>query len=263
MKNKSKIIKIYIIPYAIVVASLLLGLIFKSDLFGISTLICGSLSAYYMAIGKWYCYIFGMLHSIFYAYNGAINGLFGILIFTVLFYVPLNIFGLVNWFKNKEPDHVKMKCMSAKTTVLLCCVVVSTSLCLGILLSLVPSEQLAFLDSTSQIINLCGVVLGTLRYREAWFIWICNNIIDLAIWIINIINHSANAEMMLSTVVAFFILNIIGLINWIKTQKRENTNQQNWITIKKPNLLFGFFIFLSLFVCVIFFKWYIIKAVNN
>ena len=185
------------------------------------TLICGTLSAYYMAIGKWYSYVFGLGHAVFYAYNGAINGLFGLLIFTAVFYVPLNIWGIINWFKNKQPDHVNMKGMTSKQAVFLCTAIVVLSVGVGFLLSLIPTQQLAFLDSTSQIINLCGVILGTLRFREAWFIWLFNNSIDLAIWIINTVKHTANAEMMLVTVATLLILNVIGLVNWVKIVNKE------------------------------------------
>lgn len=227
MKNKINLLKVYIIPSVIVLLSVGLFFVFKTDFFGVITLVCGTLSAYYMAIGKWYSYVFGLGHAVFYAYNGAINGLFGLVIFTVLFYVPLNIWGIINWFKNKQPDHVNMKEMTSKQTVLLCTTIVVSSVGLGFLLSLIPTQQLAFLDSTSQIINLCGVVLGTLRFRESWFVWLFNNSIDLAIWIINTVKQTENAEMMLVTVAALLILNIVGLVNWVKTLKKEKLAFQN------------------------------------
>ena len=39
---------------------------------------------------------------------------------------------------------------------------------LDYLLTLIPSQRLAFLDSNSNIINLCGVILMILRFKECW-----------------------------------------------------------------------------------------------
>ena len=40
------------------------------------------------------------------------------------------------------------------------------------------------MDAASNCINLCGVVLMILRFKESWWLWLINNVIDLIIWII-------------------------------------------------------------------------------
>ena len=147
-----------------------------------------------MAIGKWYNYIFGFLFAVVNAYICTINGLFGLLIFTIIFYLPLQVTGLINWFKNKKDTEVAMRSLNFKTSFILCSTIIIGSVILGLLLSLIPRQELAFLDSTSQIVNLCGVVLGTLRFRESWYIWLLNNMVDLSIWIINAVKSTPNAE---------------------------------------------------------------------
>ena len=225
MKN---IFKVAVVPVIISVISILLGIVFKDFVWGILALIFGFLNAYYMAIGKWYNYIFGFLFAIVNAYICTINGLFGLLIFTVIFYLPLQVSGLINWFKNKQDSEVSMRSLNWKTSTILCASIVLGSVILGFLLSLIPKQQLAFLDSTSQIINLCGVVLGTMRFRESWYIWLLNNMVDLSIWIINTIKATPNAEMMLITSIMYLVMNIIGLISWIKIErKQKSTNNLN------------------------------------
>lgn len=63
------------------------------------------------------------------------------------------------------------------------------SLILSYLLTLIPGQRIAFMDASSNIINLCGVVLMILRFKESWWIWLINNIIDLGIWIITFASH--------------------------------------------------------------------------
>ena len=222
MKN---IFKVVIFPIIIVLISILIGVIFNDYIWGTLSLIFGFLNAYYMAIGKWYNYIFGFLFAIVYAYICTINGLFGLLIFTIIFYLPLQISGLINWFKNKQDAEVKMRSLNFKSAFILCgCIVLGSSL-LGFLLSLIPMQNLAFLDSTSQVINLCGVVLGALRFRESWYIWLLNNVVDLIIWVINTVGQTANAEMSLITAIMYLTMNVIGLINWIRLERLQKQKQ--------------------------------------
>ena len=59
-----------------------------------------------------------------------------------------------------------------------------------------------------------------LRFKECWMIWLSSNAIDLTIWIINAINKSPNALMLLVSV-GYLLINIYGLIKWIKLEKNK------------------------------------------
>ena len=172
-------------------------------------------------------YIFGILFTITYTYICAINGLYGWLIFSLIFYLPVQIYGIVNWFKNKEDEQVQMKSFTWKNSLIICSLVILGSALLGFLLSLIPNQNLAFLDSTSQIINICGVVLVAIRFRECWYVWLANNIIDLSIWIVNIIKHTPNSEMALITSIMYLVMNIIGVICWVVIERRQKKTSLN------------------------------------
>jgi len=217
ISNKNQIIKDILIITSTTIISLILGIIFNDYIWGTLTLIFGFLNAYYMAIGRWQNYIYGILFTITYTYICTINGLFGWIIFSILIYLPVQIFGIVNWFKNKEDKQVKMKSFTLKNSIIICSIILLGSALLGFLLSLIPNQNLAFLDSTSQIINICGVVLVAIRFRECWYIWLTNNVIDLCIWIINVIKGTVNSEMALITSIMYLVMNIIGVICWIKS----------------------------------------------
>ena len=125
-----------------------------------------------------------------------------------------------------------MKSFTLKNSLIICSAILVGSVILGFLLSLIPSQNLAFLDSTSQIINICGVVLVAIRFRECWYVWLANNIIDLTIWIVNIIKHTPNCEMALITSIMYLVMNIIGVIAWIKIERKQkklnNTAENIW-----------------------------------
>ena len=223
--TKKKLLNIGM-PIIITVLSLIFAFLFNDFSFGFITLLAGFLNAYYMMVGKWYNYIFGIIFSVVYAYVCFINGLYGFAIFTILLYTPIQIIGIIKWFKNRVDDVVKIKSLSIKNGLLLTLGICLSSLLLGFLLSLIPSQRLSLLDAVSQMINLGGIILCIYRYREMWFVWLVNNLVDLAIWIINFINHTSNAGMMLVVSIIYLIFNILGLIFWIKTEKHQLKNRQ-------------------------------------
>ena len=155
-------------------------------------------------------------------YSCFVNGLYGLVIFTILFFTPIQISGIVSWLKNKESDDtVSTRSLNVKSSILLCTIIVIGSVGIGALLSLIPTQNLAMLDSTSQILNLAGVVLGAMRYRESWYIWLTNNVADLSIWIINTILNTPNAYMMLIVSIMYLVMNIIGIVSWIKIERYQ------------------------------------------
>ena len=223
--DRKTFIREFIVIISTILVSMTFGIIFNDYVWGTLTLIFGFLNAYYMALGKWINYVYGILVTITYTYICTINGLYGWLIFSIIFYLPVQIYGIINWFKNKNGNEVKMKSFTLKNSIIICTLILLFSVILGTLLSLIPSQNLAFLDSTSQIINICGVILVSIRFRECWYIWLANNIIDLSIWIINVLKGTANCEMALITSIMYLVMNIIGLICWIKIEKQQKNTE--------------------------------------
>lgn len=222
MKRKFQLI---IIPIITTIISIILGVISGDCFWVIITLIFGFLNAYYMAIGKWYNYIFGLLFSLSYAFVCGKNGLFEWGIFTFVFYVPSQISGMINWLKNKQDDVVEMRSLNLKKSIIVCGSVLVGSLLFGCLLYLIPSQQLSFLDGTTQIVNVCGIILSLFRFREAWYIWLINNVLDLSIWIIKAINYNSDSHMMLITSIMYLVMNVIGITSWIKIENKQKYNR--------------------------------------
>lgn len=211
--------KIYTV--LIIIFSLICGIISKDYFLGTLILICGLLNSYYASLGKIYNYIFGALYSLLSGYVCYINGLYGIAILSLLVYFPSQIQGYLSWNKKKDDNNeVEIRGFTLKNSIIitLSCIIVSAIL--GFLLTKIPNQKLAFLDSSSNIINICGIVLMNLRFKECWVIGLFNNTIDLSIWIINAINGSSNSIMMLLVSIGYLLINIYGLIMWIKKSKK-------------------------------------------
>ena len=183
---------------------------------------CALLNSYYASNGKIINYLFGGIYCLFVSYVSYKNGLYGLSTLSILVYIPSQILGYCSW-KNKvnSDDEVNVKGFTLKLSLLITFICVAGGLLFGYLLSLIPTQELPFLDSSSNIINLCAVVLMALRYKECWMIWLFNNTIDLAIWIINAVKGNPNAIMMLISSIGFLLINIYGLYKWILMEKKN------------------------------------------
>ena len=209
---KNKIVTIFTIIFSIIC-----GIISKDYFLGTLILASGLLNSYYASIGKTYNYIFGALYCLLSAYVSYVNGLYAMAILSLIIYFPLQIQGYINWIKKKDNNNeVKIRKFTFRNSVIIVSSCVVGSVLLGLLLTKIPTQQLAFLDSSSNIINLCGIILMNLRFQECWIVWLFNNSIDLSIWLISFINKGPNSLMMLLVSIGYLLINIYGLYKWIK-----------------------------------------------
>ena len=201
----------------IVLFSIACGILTKDYFFGSILLGCGLLNAYYASLGRVSNYIYGGLYCLLSACVCYKNGLFGIFLLSLILYFPLQIYGYFSWNKKRVDDkHVELRQFSLRDSVIITFSCVIVSILFGLLLSKIPNQQLAFLDSSSNILNLCAVILMNFRYRECWLVWLFNNIFDLSIWIINVINVSPNSFIMLIISIGYLLMNVYGYLNWKK-----------------------------------------------
>ena len=201
----------------IILFSVICGILAKDYILGTVILVCGLLNSYYASIGKTYNYIFGALYCLFSAYVSYINGLYAMAVLSILVYFPLQVQGYISWIKKKDSNNeVSIRKFTLENSVIIVCGCVLGSLLLGLLLAKIPNQQLAFLDSTSNIINLCGIILMNLRFQECWVVWLFNNTVDLIIWIINVMKGNPNGVMMLLVSIGYLLINIYGLYKWYK-----------------------------------------------
>ena len=208
--------KIKIVTIVILIFSIICSILLNDSFLGCVTLICGLLDAYYSSIGKIYNYFFGALYYIFSGYICYQNGLYGIAFLSFTIYYLSQIEGYISWNKNKIGSSVKIRGFNLYNSILVVLFCILGSLIFGLILSNIKSQRLAFLDASSNILNLCGIVLMNLRYKECWIVMLFNNLIDLIIWLISAINSSPNSLIMLVVSLGYFIINLYGIRIWYK-----------------------------------------------
>lgn len=218
MKNKKNMI--VIIVSAII--SIIIGIISKDAIIGSLILFTSIMNSYLASIGKKESYITGLISSILTSYVSLKNNLYGLFFFYLVLFAPMQVYGYINW-KNNEDDskNVKIRAFTLKNSLIIIFACIIGSFLLGYLLTLIPNQKLAFLDASSNIINLCAVILMILRFNESWWIWLFNNIIDLIIWSVTFKNNGMAAFSMFTSSLIYLIINVYGIIKWNKKLKDD------------------------------------------
>ena len=198
-----------------ILLSVISGIVTNDLFIGGTILATGLLCAYFASEGKRINYILGLINYLLMGYVAFLNNLYGIFFFYLFVFSPSQIIGYLNWNKNLDQDNnVKIRGFTLKNSIIIIFSCLLGSSILGYLLTLIPGQRLALLDALSNCINLCGVILLILRFKEAWWIWLVNNIIDLAIWILTALGHGEGSMMMLLVSIGYLLINIYGLVKW-------------------------------------------------
>lgn len=205
-----------------VVLSVVSGILSHDLLIGSATLLTALLSAYYSSVAKSINYVFAFINCLLIGYTGFENGLHGYFVFYIFIFAPLQVLGYFMWRKHKDKrDNLLVRRFTLKNAIIMLTSCIFGSFSLAFLLNLIPSQRLAIMDASSVILNLCAFILMTLRFRECWWVWIANNIIDLTIWIVNVVSHGSNAIMMLLVSISYLLINIYGIFVWQKQAKKN------------------------------------------
>ncbi|MCI8467182.1 MAG: nicotinamide mononucleotide transporter [Bacilli bacterium] len=218
--------KYIIITCICVIISLISGIISNDIIVGGTILLTGLLCAYFASEGKRINYILGLINYLLMGYVSLKNNLYGIVFFYIFIFSPLQVKGFVTWNKNLDDENnVRVREFTLKNSIIITLSCIVGSLLLGYLLTLIPSQRLAFMDASSNCINLCGVILMILRFKESWWLWLINNVIDLSIWVITFVNKGEGSAMMLLVSIGYLLINIYGIIKWNIEAKKGLSNE--------------------------------------
>lgn len=213
--------KYFIITLFCSIISLISGVFSGDIIIGGTILLTGLLCAYFASEGKKINYILGFINYLLMGYVSFNNHLYGIFFFYVFVFSPLQIKGYLSWNKNLDKErNVRIREFTVKNSIIIILSCLAGSLSLGYLLTFIPGQRLAFMDACSNCINLCGVIIMILRFKESWWLFLINNIVDLSIWIIAFINRGEGSTMMLLVSIGYLLINIYGMIRWNIHAKR-------------------------------------------
>ena len=205
---------------------------------GLLIIFVSILNSYYASNFKRINYIFGLICYLLMGYVAFKNQIYGMFIFYLFIFSPMQLFGFINWGKKQDDNkNVIVRAFGIKNRILLIASCIVFSLILAAILNQIPGAKFTYLDSFSNIINLSGVLLMTLRFNESWWLWLINNTIDLILWS-NVLSIGGNySTFMLISSIIYLIVNVYGIVKWDNKIKQNIQNIIEISTIKEIEII--------------------------
>ena len=179
--------------------------------------LCGMSYTILAGKGKISCYFIGMIGTFCYSFIAFKNGFYGNLVLYMLYYLPMEIIGILKWRKHlkKEVREIIKTRLSNKDRLIYTAIVVVLSVCLSFILKLFNGST-PFLDGTVTVLSIVGQLLTVKRCVEQWYVWFVVNLLSLVMWIFAYINGS-NCFATIIMWAVYLVLSVYFLQVW----KRE------------------------------------------
>ena len=209
-----------IVPILVCIISIIIGVFSKNTFVGMIVLITGILNSYYSSVGNKINFPIGVINNLALSYVALKNNNYGLVIFNLLFFMPINIKGYFEWNKNSNKDVVENRGLGLKKGAITIILSIVTGLLVAYLLQLIHGERLTYLDSFTNVISFIAGILLMLRYNESWILYLVNNVLDLTLWIINFSSGGFDSLMVLLMSVMYLVINIYALFKWRDKNER-------------------------------------------
>ena len=213
---------IYLIFIVCIIVSALIN---KDYIPAVISAICGVTYTVLAGKGNPICYIFGLTGSFFYGYISYKNSLWGQLILYMLYYVPMQISGFINWNKNLKIDKYEIVKTNLKKNEIIKIFLLSIFfIFVFYYFAKRFGDTCPVLDSITTILSITGMYLTVRRVVEQWILWMIVNGLSFIMWFFIVLS----GERVISTVLMwgiYFILAIYFYIDWKKELVIKNKNE--------------------------------------
>jgi len=147
--------------------------------------------------------------------------IYGTMFLEIFFYAPMNIISWWYWARHRDEQQSELT-KSRKMTwwqnaLVTGAIIAGTVIYHAILVKI--GGNVAWLDAATLAIGIIAVVLELFRFREQYVWWIITDIVAVAMYI----QHFDPVYLTKKSI--YLIMAVIGLINWIKLNKRNVTNE--------------------------------------
>lgn len=190
---------------------------------GLVTSLTGMLCVVLTAKGRISNYYFGIINVALYVVISFQSKYYGEAILNLVYFLPMSFVGIYYWYKHenkKKKDTIYM--LKIKKSEFLFWLVVSAIGILGYGLFLgYLHGTLPFVDASSTVLSITGMILTVRRAREQWIIWIVEDIIEVGMWVYVFMTSGGNVSMIIMWT-AYLTNAIYGYYNWKKLEVENN-----------------------------------------
>lgn len=195
-----------------------LGLVLKCDLLTTIVAFLGFFSALNQAKGKVVGQFTGVFLALLYSIVSYRNRYFGEVIVYLVVILPLYIFGIFSWLKNKDKKTEKVKQnvigKNEWIMILVSCIVLFIGLYQ--LLRYFDTSQL-LVSTLSMIINITATYLLVRRSKYSFILYIFNALILLVLWGIPVVGGDYLLIPMVFDAILLLINDIYGFKSWARS----------------------------------------------
>lgn len=179
---------------------------------------CGVLEVILGVNGRRSNYIFALINAAASIFVAWIDQFFGNTLINI-YYIPLCIVGFYVWGKHRDSDkYVIARKLTVKQVIIATLIFALLSAGLIAILDYFGGHSV-ILDGMATILIIFASILGALRFREQWLIWIIADILMLAMWI------NSNNPAILTMRTFYIFSSIYGYINWRKLIKNPRNKK--------------------------------------
>lgn len=200
---------------------IILSFLINDSKIALVSAICGISYTIFAGKGKISCYAFGLCGTLCYSYLSFVNNLFGNLALYMLYYLPMQIVGIFRWKKHLKKDSgeiIKTK-LSVKERLIYLILTIIISLAVSFILKY-TGDASPFIDGTTTVFSILGMLLTVKRCIEQWYVWILVNGLSALMWIEAYLQGS-NCLATVIMWITYFILAFYFLAGWRKEIKPQ------------------------------------------
>jgi nicotinamide mononucleotide transporter len=147
--------------------------------------------------------------------------IYGTMMLELCFYQPINIISW--WLWTRHRDNVQKELTKSRKLTAWQNAGVTAAIAIGTIayheILVRIGGNVAWLDAATLAIGIIAVVLEMFRFREQYVWWIITDVIAVAMYI----QHFDPVYLTKKSI--YLIVAVIGLINWVKLNKRNKTNE--------------------------------------
>lgn len=158
------------------------AVILNDSIIAVISAFCGITYTIIAGKGKISCYLFGLTGSGFYAFLAFSNGIYGNFLLYLLYYIPMQILGVINWSKHLDKKTNEIYKTGVKNKLLL--TLISAILCvISVILLIFCNDSHPYFDGIVTALSLVGMYLTVKRCIEQWIIWGIVNLLTTLMWV--------------------------------------------------------------------------------
>lgn len=211
------------------VVMLVLGIVFKSWWLTILTSLCNLLCCVLSAKGKVLASFVGLVCIVLYSVLSFYNRYFGEIIISACVMLPLYIWQICEWMKNrdKKENVVLVNSIKGKEWLILSISAVVVFVAFYFLLKILNTANL-IVSTISIIGNLVGMYLLIRRSKFGFASYLADDVVFFVLWLIPTVQGNLSLLPIVINPLLNIMSDVYGLVNWNKLQiKQKNKGEIN------------------------------------